>query len=207
MCSGGVEARAGSVSLSSLVGTGPVFYGGLEFDFDTYTFTPFAPPPAAVSVTFVGAGTGEVGFVLTAPFGALSGEINDANLVYRVKGPNISDALLVGNPAAAAGSSGVASVTETLHTGGIFGPVLGTLFIQNPSPTSASTTFAPTSGYITIIKDIEARGEQGGVSLSSVGQAFSFPPSVPEPTSMALLGIGMTGFLAFRRLFKRTSVA
>jgi hypothetical protein len=31
--------------------------------------------------------------------------------------------------------------------------------------------------------------------------------SVPEPTSFALLGIGMTGFLAFRRLFKRNSVA
>jgi hypothetical protein len=31
--------------------------------------------------------------------------------------------------------------------------------------------------------------------------------SVPEPSSMALLGIGMTGFLAFRRLFKRTSAA
>ena len=34
-----------------------------------------------------------------------------------------------------------------------------------------------------------------------------FTSAVPEPTSMALLGIGMTGFLAFRRLFKRTSVA
>jgi PEP-CTERM motif len=31
--------------------------------------------------------------------------------------------------------------------------------------------------------------------------------AVPEPTSVALLGIGMTGFLAFRRLFKRPSVA
>jgi hypothetical protein len=30
---------------------------------------------------------------------------------------------------------------------------------------------------------------------------------IPEPTSLALLGIGMTGFLALRRFFKRTSVA
>jgi hypothetical protein len=31
--------------------------------------------------------------------------------------------------------------------------------------------------------------------------------AVPEPTSMALLGIGMTSFLAFRRFFKRTPLA
>jgi len=44
-------------------------------------------------------------------------------------------------------------------------------------------------------------GAQAGV-LASISIS-----AVPEPASIALLGIGMTGFLAFRRLFKRTSVA
>jgi len=47
-----------------------------------------------------------------------------------------------------------------------------------------------------------------GSPHSKLGVVTSvYPSAVPEPSSMALLGIGMTGFLAFRRLFKRTSVA
>ena len=184
-----------------------VDYGGLSFHFTSWVPTGTAPSAADVSVTFITVGS-EVGFTLNSSFGAVAGGFSDGDLIYGVDGAAITDAVLVGNPTVNAGGNGQASVSETITSGhDILGPLLANLGIQQnpPGPLSASATFAPQT-FITIDKDIEAIGGSTGVSPSSVSQLFS-SNGVPEPGSLALLGIGMTGFLAFRRFFKKTSVA
>jgi hypothetical protein len=59
-------------------------------------------------------------------------------------------------------------------------------------------TNTPASMYDAELSGVTA-GQTGTISASVVGLA------APEPASFALLGIGVTGFLACRRLFKRTA--
>jgi hypothetical protein len=50
-------------------------------------------------------------------------------------------------------------------------------------------------------------GLAGPVTSSNVHVGLAGEGNFDEPASLALLGIGTTGFLAFRRFFKKTSAA
>ena len=85
-----------------------------------------------------------------------------------------------------------------------------TIDFATPLPTNGvlDFTFTTTTAVIGIASSVWTY-TGGGSAATGPPIFFHTQPTalVPEPTSMALLGIGMTSFLAFRRFFKRNSIA
>jgi hypothetical protein len=80
---------------------------------------------------------------------------------------------------------------------------------EGPGSATVALGFAggsASSGGTSPSSDILFGGSAAAGGYVKVTYTYT-PSAVPEPTSMALLGIGMTSFLAFRRFFKRTPVA
>jgi hypothetical protein len=211
-----LDARAGNVPLpttyNNLIGNSTVVVGAETLTFSGFTYsavsspTGFAPPASSFEVTPYTVGN-ETGFSLSGTLYAPAGVLVDVSLSYVVTAPAgelLTDGFLAttgGN----FGGTGTYSVAETLVNAATLAPI-GTLESSSPGLPAAVLNFAGVSSII-VSKDIFLAGGSNGETLSIITQAFSSSGKVPEPTSMALLGIGMTGFLAFRRFFKRPSVA
>jgi PEP-CTERM motif len=202
---GGLDARAGSVSLASLLTPGATFdVGNLEFSDFGYVVTPNGTPPTAANVTVSSftSVAGETGITFNGSFNAAAGTTSDYAFTYKVTAltGSISDAYL-SIAGSTNGGNGTASAGELITT--VTGGSVTTLDAFIPGAGVATGTFGPQTSLL-INKDVNViGGTSTATSVSFVNQGFS-TGAVPEPTSMALLGIGVTGFLAFRRLFKRT---
>jgi hypothetical protein len=146
----------------------------------------FASPSQAGSVTV----DTTASFTITEPAGATASDVS-----FSYNSTAITDLTLVSAPAGTSiTSDGVSVVTLD------FSPPTG-------GPVSLEWTFKdPGPGPIGVVTAFQFSG-----TPVQFGATTSFhvtnPAGVPEPASLALLGIGMTGFLAFRRFFKKTSVA
>jgi hypothetical protein len=211
---GAFQAQAGQVGLPTALsnletGTGNwATVSGLRFENFQYTTAPNGSPPSADNVTVASftAIQSEPGITFNGAFHADAGQIVDYAITYMVTsltGKPIFDAYLSIAGVDLNGGTGKVSVGETIKD--LNGNVLSQsgFSVQDPGKSNATTLLTPPTTTIIVQKDIAIFGGSMGATVSFVNQGFS----VPEPTSLALLGIGLSGLFSIRRFLKRSAVA
>jgi len=219
---GALDARAGTfvplpTTLDKLLPTGTFTQavGAETLTFSSFTYSssssppPGSPGPAAGTLSVSNFALGnETGISLTGTLSAAANTMVDVSISYVVSAPageKINDAFLSTTGGPLNGGTGSYVVNETLTNATTFAPIT-TLIASGPGGSPSDLVSFAGVQSILVSKDIALFGGSQGVSLSVITQAYS-STTVPEPASLALLGIGMTGFLAFRRFFKKTAVA
>jgi PEP-CTERM motif len=205
------NVRAGQINLPIDLGTLEVagnfaIVNNLKFSNFQYTVTPTGTPPAASGVTVASFTSlpGEPGITFNAPFFAAANTVVDYAISFQVTttdGSLINDAFLSLGGFSNFGGNGRVSIGETIldTSGHVLSKVPFDVF--TPGKTSDLTLLSPSATTIIVQKDIAVFGGSEGTVFSFANQGFS--TAVPEPGSMALLGIGLSGLLTVRRLRRR----
>jgi len=193
----------GTLASYIALGAGGCTVGDKLFsDFSYHVTLGPLPDATAVVVVPVTPSANIEGLEFEAGWTALAGTTTDFALSYNVSTTSgratIEDATLTASANDIIGTNGGVGISENL---------LGTTPLQllpwhqsdNHAPTGTfSVTFTPVSS-LTASKDIGIFGGNAGVEdLSIVNQEFSQVP-VPEPATLAILGMGMVGLAGIRR--------
>lgn len=195
-------------------------------DAGTFNYTLTSNGLGSITITQTGAALTSINGVLTAggPVAASFADVT-ATVGVLVSSPPVTIYSLSGSSSKTFGDGSISDATLTYSLTSavainpsflnVYGTVTGVT-----SPLLETTATSPTiynfSGfagggsltrtYTDVGADFAAIIANGG-TVSGTGAFADSIASVPEPTSIALLGIGMTAVIAFRRIFKRSTRA
>lgn len=214
-----VDARAGQITLSTTLDklaappapAGEYVVNSTGLTFSSFTFSSSALPSgtpvldaSGVNVADFDVGS-ESGLRFSGGMFAPANATVDYKISYIVTaapGQVILDSILGAIYDIPVDFTGLVSIGESLFDV-VTGAAIGSLSVSNPPGTINDViTFAPVTSIL-VKKDIFLMGGTHGASVSILDQGFS-TSAIPEPTSMALLGIGLGGLFSIRRVIKRT---